>query len=152
MEYAWRHDAVAVSVNGRARDVRVDRCTAGSVELEMGGVRRGFEVHAEGALVHVDGGGASSTLREADRFPAAAAAAESGSLRSPLPGVVVRVGVEPGQDVQAGAMVAVIEAMKMEHAVAAPHEGRVAEVRVRAGQAVDAGFVLAVIDRGGAAS
>jgi biotin carboxyl carrier protein len=65
--------------------------------------------------------------------------------------VVVRVGVEPGQQVQAGAVVAVIEAMKMEHPVAAPHPGRVAEVRVRPGQAVDAGYVLAVIERTDAA-
>jgi propionyl-CoA carboxylase alpha chain len=146
VEYAFRSDGAAVSVNGQARFVRVGRCTADGVDLEVDGIRRTFEVHAEGALVHVDGPGGSTTLRERDRFPAATAAAEAGSLRAPLPGVVVRVGVEPGQLVEAGAVVAVIEAMKMEHPVAAPHEGRVAEMRVHAGQAVDAGYVLAVIE------
>ncbi|HET8644918.1 MAG TPA: biotin/lipoyl-containing protein, partial [Vicinamibacteria bacterium] len=87
-----------------------------------------------------------SVLVEQDRFPPVAAGVQPGSLRSPLPGTVVRVEVAAGQEVAAGAVVAVIEAMKMEHPVATPHEGRVAEMRVSAGQAVEAGYVLAVID------
>jgi propionyl-CoA carboxylase alpha chain len=150
VEYVFRKDGALVSVNGQPRLVRVDRCTATAVDLEVDGIRRSFEVHEDEGVVYVDGAGGSSTLRELDRFPAAAAAAETGSLRAPMPGVVVRVGVEPGQQVAAGAVVAVIEAMKMEHPVAAPHEGRVAEMRVRPGQAVDAGHVLAVIERAGA--
>jgi len=146
VDYAWRRDGVAVAVNGQERAVRVGRCTAAVVDLEVDGIRRSIDVHAAEGVVHVDDTHGSSTLREPDRFPPPAAAADTGSLRSPLPGVVVRVDVETGQQVQAGAVVAVIEAMKMEHPVAAPHEGRVAEMRVRAGQAVEAGYVLAVID------
>jgi propionyl-CoA carboxylase alpha chain len=147
VDYAWRRDGLAAWVNGRERAVRVDRCTAALVDLELDGIRRTYAVHAEGGVVNVDGADGASVLRERDPFPAVASAADMGTLRSPMPGVVVRVGVEPGQQVRAGAMVAVIEAMKMEHPVAAPHEGRVAEMRVRAGQAVEAGYVLAVIDR-----
>jgi propionyl-CoA carboxylase alpha chain len=126
----------------------VGLCTKEEVELELDGVLRRYAVAAHEGVVYVDGPDGASALREQERFPARDAEADPGSLRSPMPGVVVRVGVEAGQKVEAGAMVAVIEAMKMEHPVAAPHEGRVAEMRVRAGQTVDAGFVLAVIERG----
>jgi biotin carboxyl carrier protein len=48
--------------------------------------------------------------------------------------------------VAAGDTVLVLEAMKMQHAVAAPHDGVVAEVGVAAGQQVAAGDVLAVLE------
>jgi propionyl-CoA carboxylase alpha chain len=148
VDYEWRRDRAAVAVNGRAAPVRVMRCAQDEVELEVDGIRRRYAVEEHEGVAGVDGPDGASSLREQDRFPVRGAEADPGSLRSPMPGLVVRVGVEAGQQVQAGAVVAVIEAMKMEHPVAAPHEGRVAEMRVRAGQTVDAGFVLAVIERG----
>jgi propionyl-CoA carboxylase alpha chain len=143
----WRGGAVAVAVNGEEQPLRVGRCAPDLVDLEMEGVLRTCTVHATHGTVYVDSARGASALREQERFPLAEAALDAGSLRSPMPGVVVRVGVSGGDDVRQGAVVAVIEAMKMEHAVAAPHDGRVSEMRVREGQAVEAGFVLAVIDR-----
>ena len=69
-----------------------------------------------------------------------------GSLRAPMPGTVVRVAVGPGDDVQMGAPVVVLEAMKMQYTVVAPADGTVTAVGVEAGQTVDAGAVLAVVD------
>jgi propionyl-CoA carboxylase alpha chain len=46
--------------------------------------------------------------------------------------------------------VVVLDAMKMEHSVCAPHDGTVAEIGVAVGQAVDVGTVLAVVDSGDA--
>jgi propionyl-CoA carboxylase alpha chain len=63
-----------------------------------------------------------------------------------MPGTVVRVQAAPGDAVQSGAVLVVLEAMKMEHQVRAPHSGVVAEVAVTAGQAVEVGTVLAVVD------
>jgi propionyl-CoA carboxylase alpha chain len=63
-----------------------------------------------------------------------------------MPGAVVRVLVEPGAPVVAGQTLVVLEAMKMEHTVAAPTAGVVTEVRVQPGQQVDAGSVLAVVE------
>jgi propionyl-CoA carboxylase alpha chain len=63
-----------------------------------------------------------------------------------MPGTVVRVAADPGAAVSAGEVLVVLEAMKMEHAVAAPGDGRVAEVRVAVGQVVDTGAVLAVVE------
>jgi propionyl-CoA carboxylase alpha chain len=69
-----------------------------------------------------------------------------GAMVSPLPGVVRRVEVRAGDRVEAGAVLVVVEAMKTEHRVAAPHAGRVREVLVAEGEQVDAGMVLAVVD------
>jgi propionyl-CoA carboxylase alpha chain len=63
-----------------------------------------------------------------------------------MPGCVVRVLVEPGDTVTAGQPLLVLEAMKMEHTVQAPHAGTVVEVHVAAGTQVESGAVLAVVD------
>jgi acetyl-CoA/propionyl-CoA carboxylase, biotin carboxylase, biotin carboxyl carrier protein len=65
---------------------------------------------------------------------------------TPMQGTVLRVLVEPGQEIEAGTVIAIIEAMKMENEVPAHRAGTVGEVRVEAGQAVQPGGVLATID------
>jgi biotin carboxyl carrier protein len=62
-----------------------------------------------------------------------------------MPGLVVKVQVEPGQQVAAGTPLVVLEAMKMENQLKAPAAGVVAEVRVLAGAAVEKGQVLVVL-------
>ncbi len=66
----------------------------------------------------------------------------AGQLRSPMPGLVVRLLVEPGQTVEAGAGLVVLEAMKMENELRAQAPGRVAAVLVAPGQAVERGQPL----------
>jgi acetyl-CoA/propionyl-CoA/long-chain acyl-CoA carboxylase, biotin carboxylase, biotin carboxyl carrier protein len=63
-----------------------------------------------------------------------------------MQGTVLRVLVEVGQEIQAGDVICILEAMKMENAIPAPREGRVSELPVREGQVVQAGDTLAVID------
>ena len=63
-------------------------------------------------------------------------------LVAPMPGMVVRVNVEPGQAVTAGQGVIVVEAMKMENELKSPADGVVARVAVTAGQAVEKGALL----------
>jgi pyruvate carboxylase subunit B len=63
-------------------------------------------------------------------------------LKAPMPGLVVRVQVEAGQVVAAGAGVVVLEAMKMENELRAAAVGTVRAVRVRPGEAVEKGQVL----------
>jgi propionyl-CoA carboxylase alpha chain len=65
-----------------------------------------------------------------------------------MPGTVVKVTVEAGQEVGAGQTVLVLEAMKMQHTVSAPHAGVVTEIDVTAGSQVAAGEVLAVVSTG----
>ena len=63
-----------------------------------------------------------------------------------MPGKVVRVLVSKGQEVEAGAGIVVVEAMKMQNELKSPKSGTVAEVRVEPGATVNAGEVLAVIE------
>jgi pyruvate carboxylase subunit B len=63
-------------------------------------------------------------------------------VRAPMPGLVVRVEVEPGQEVKPGQGVAIIEAMKMENELRAEGAGVVSRILVAAGQAVEKGAVL----------
>ncbi|MCC6179987.1 MAG: acetyl-CoA carboxylase biotin carboxylase subunit [Chloroflexi bacterium] len=64
------------------------------------------------------------------------------TLVAPMPGRVVRVAVREGDQVRAHQTVAIVEAMKIEHSITAPHDGFVAAVRCQEGEAVDGGQVL----------
>jgi biotin carboxyl carrier protein len=67
-------------------------------------------------------------------------------VRATLPGLVVAIGVEEGDEVASGATLLTIEAMKMQNEVRAPRAGRVAAITVAAGQAVAAGASLLRIE------
>jgi propionyl-CoA carboxylase alpha chain len=130
--------------------VELVSATPEAVTLEIDGVRRGYRVHrvaADGeAWVFADGPDGSAALREVPRFADPNAAAQAGSLLAPMPGTVVRVLAEPGAAVEAGRPLVVLEAMKMEHTVAAPVDGVVTQITVGQGDQVDTGQVLAVVD------
>ncbi|SNX59673.1 biotin carboxylase /acetyl-CoA carboxylase carboxyltransferase subunit alpha [Streptomyces sp. TLI_55] len=76
---------------------------------------------------------------------AGAAHAGADSLTAPMPGTVTVVKVAVGDEVTAGQSLLVVEAMKMEHVVSAPHAGTVAELDVKPGATVAMDQVLAVI-------
>jgi len=80
---------------------------------------------------------------------AADAAGSDGAVTSPMNGRVLRVEVKPGDAVKKGQLVAVLEAMKMEHEITANADGIVAEVPVSAGQQVGSNALLVQIDMGG---
>jgi biotin carboxyl carrier protein len=65
---------------------------------------------------------------------------------APMPGKVVRVLVETGAEVEAGAGVLVVEAMKMQNEMKSPKAGKVTSINVVAGATVNAGDVLAIVE------
>ena len=67
-------------------------------------------------------------------------------VRAPMPGRVIRVLVQEGDEVTAGQGIVVLEAMKMQNEMAAPKAGRVMALSVKAGDAVTTGQVLAAIE------
>jgi 3-methylcrotonyl-CoA carboxylase alpha subunit len=69
-----------------------------------------------------------------------------GLLVSPLPGSVAQVLVEEGQTVGKGQALMIVEAMKMEHTIAAPHGGRVAQIYYSAGEQVAEGAQLLAME------
>jgi propionyl-CoA carboxylase alpha chain/3-methylcrotonyl-CoA carboxylase alpha subunit len=74
------------------------------------------------------------------------AAASDGAILSPMPGKIVSVAVEAGQAVVKGQTLLTLEAMKMEHALAAPFDGVVAELSAVTGGQVSEGVVLAKLE------
>lgn len=63
--------------------------------------------------------------------------------RSPISGIVVRVTAQPGQQIQVGDIVLVLEAMKMETDITAPVAGTIKSITVKVGDSVQGGQVLA---------
>ncbi len=71
--------------------------------------------------------------------------ASSETLISPLQGTILRVNVEKGQEVESGALICVIEAMKMENEITAHRSGKVEQLNVAEGGAIGTGDAIAVI-------
>ena len=144
--YRFTRSGVEVEVDGVPLvGVELGRTDPDAVDLTVAGIRRSYAVHRVGRTSYVDGGGSSSTLEEVERFPAPERPVTPGSTVAPLPGSVVRVLVAAGDEVTAGQVLVVLEAMKMEHGIHSSHDGTVDEVRVGEGDQVEAGQVLAVV-------
>jgi 3-methylcrotonyl-CoA carboxylase alpha subunit len=105
-----------------------------------------------GSVAHVDVEGQSLEFAIApppsvdDARQAGAAEGGASTLTAPMPGRVVAVRVVEGERVARHAVVVVMEAMKMEHAVVAPIDGRVTRLSAAEGQQVQRGDVLAAIE------
>jgi 3-methylcrotonyl-CoA carboxylase alpha subunit len=113
--------------------------------VEHGGHRRQARVAARGSRVYVLSEGQTFAFSEQPRFPDHTRQTVAGALSAPMPGKVVKVLVEQGQVVQAGAPLLVLEAMKMEHTVRAADAGTVRALYVLVGDQVDADRLLAVV-------
>jgi propionyl-CoA carboxylase alpha chain len=144
-----REMAVAYRMGRRGRslaEVVLDGNELDGVTLSVDGVTRRYAVQRVGAVVFVDGPDGSSRLVEEERLPVAAEQVAEGSALAPMPGGVVRVAVAAGDRVEAGQVLVVLEAMKMEHAVHAGVAGTVTEVDVVEGDQVETGRILAVVE------
>ncbi len=113
--------------------------------VEVSGRR--FDVKVIGAAL---GGGngsgpAAATKKAPKRRERGKSAGAPGELVSPLQGTVLKVAVEKGAEVAEGALVCVIEAMKMENEITAPAAGKIEELNVSEGGAVNSGDTIAVI-------
>jgi acetyl/propionyl-CoA carboxylase alpha subunit len=119
-------EEVAVEVDGRRRRALVAR-RRDEVLVALGGRVYRFET---GEAARAGGGGAAG----------------SGTVTAPMPGKVVAVLVAPGDTVEVGQALVVLEAMKMESTLAAEVAGRVRAVRAVADAVVAAGDVLVEIE------
>ncbi len=157
---------VELALLGRAYEFLVAQVGAGRYRVEVDGVVVLVEVdrrsqHERRVLVggrrHLVTGvaGRGSHLVEVDGYSHRVVRDEAGLVRAPAPAVVVAVPVQPGDTVEAGDTVVVLESMKMETAVRAPQPGTVREVLAEVNAQVDAGAPLLRLDtvaEGGATS
>jgi propionyl-CoA carboxylase alpha chain len=142
-----RFDQAEVVYDPVPDGIVVVRAEPSEVILEHDGVRQRFEIarYDGDDRVYVDSPTGSAELTPVPRLPEPVEHVAPGSLLAPMPGSVLRVEVAPGDTVTKGQPVLALEAMKMEHQIAAPADGVVAAVHVEKGQQVEAGAVLAII-------
>lgn len=81
-----------------------------------------------------------------NRPSAATAAAGAGTIKSPLPGVILNVKVNVGDAVKKGDTIMILEAMKMENAIKADRDGKIASISVKQGESVLEGAALVTIE------
>ena len=126
---APKSDAMTVTVNGRSYAVKFSGNSA-----TVNGRQYDFSV--------ADGITAEQPVRQAAM---GGTGGEFTEVHSTLPGAVIRILAKPGDQVQAGQLLLVLEAMKMETPVNAPATGVLAKLEVTEGQQVQSGALLAVI-------
>lgn len=104
--------------------------------------RQGMTVEVDGHAFAVDVRDPREWLEGGD----AGGAAGRQEIVAPMPGRVIRILVQPGEEVTPGQGILVVEAMKMQNEMQAAHSGKVTSIRVEPGASVTAGDVLAVIE------
>jgi len=109
-----------------------------------------FELPDEEFEVRIDGGCHRFTLMNEQRrarFRAGGKGiAGKGTIVSPMPGKIVKLAVELGEEVEAGRGLIVIEAMKMENELKSAGAGRITEIFVKEGDVVESGAKLLLIE------
>jgi len=161
---AWRATTLSLEVGGAGRALTVRReggdhlvgglATPRRVAIAGDGVRhrcridnveRAVAAATDGATLWLDSGRILAVTDMTYAPPRRAEAGGDGRVLAPMTGTVARLMVAPGDRVRRGAVIAVLEAMKMEHNVVAAIDGTVDGVLVAAGQQVSARKVLATI-------
>jgi 3-methylcrotonyl-CoA carboxylase alpha subunit len=115
----------------------------GVIAACLGNMRRAARYLCDGAHLHLWSAGQHIELLMDDpRLKEFSTTAAEGGLTTPLPGVVAAVPAKVGDSVKAGDVLMVIEAMKMEHSIRAPHDGVVKVIHFCSGDRVPEGSQL----------
>ena len=131
------------AVPGHGGPFEARRLDASRHDVRLGERRFPLAVYAVGETRAVFAPEGSALVHEHDAIAqAGAGAGDAGSLTAPMPGKVIALLARPGDAVAKGQALAVMEAMKMEHTITAPHDGIVAELLYAVGDQVDEGGEL----------
>jgi 3-methylcrotonyl-CoA carboxylase alpha subunit len=134
----WR-----LGLGERLSAATAEREADGRLAVTLDGVRRAVRILEHGAALAVFIAGESWIVEEVDPLPPPPGAdAVAGRLTAPMPGRVVQLLVAAGDRVRQGQAMIVVEAMKMEHTIAAPRDGAVAAVHYAPGDLVEEGAEL----------
>jgi 3-methylcrotonyl-CoA carboxylase alpha subunit len=140
----YLHDgALRLAVGGEDATLVFSRGDDGAVDIQFGALRFAAAMYRRGETVHVFARKGASQITVVDRLAHAGEShGEAGRLTAPMPGKVVSFAVKAGDKVSKGQALAVMEAMKMEHTIAAPADGVVQELLYAPGDQVIEGAEL----------
>ena len=143
-------DLTGVKSGGPATDGETEAKVQRDVDVEVNGKRFAVKVFIPesqaGAVVAGGAGSGAAKPRRSGGGGSGASGGGSGAVTVPMQGTIVKVLVEVGQSIEAGATVCVLEAMKMENNIAAEKAGIVKEIKVAPGDSVGSGDVVVVIE------
>jgi acetyl-CoA/propionyl-CoA carboxylase biotin carboxyl carrier protein len=136
------------------KQLTYEKPAAAAEDEEEPKVERSYDVEVSGKLFEVkvigtgfvpNGAAPAGTKAPKRRERSQGGGGAPGALISPIQGTVLKVEVEKGAEVEEGALIVVIEAMKMENEITAPAAGTVEELNVSVGGSVSTGDTIAVI-------
>ena len=146
-----RDESWTVQIGDVRRRVVRHEVKPGSIDLTIDGLRVPALVSsasgADGTHWEVTTAVGHAHVVELPRFADPAPEEVAGATRAPMHGQVITVAVRPGQAVNRGQLLCIVEAMKMEHQVVAPYDAVIASVEVAVGDSVETDQVLAVLEQ-----
>ena len=132
-----------LSIDGTTAALHYTPLTNGALDVRYGDLRSTVHLYKKGEVAHVfTAQGATQVVAIDALAHAGEAQAEGGRLTAPMPGKVISFAVKAGDVVKKGQALAVMEAMKMEHTIAAPADGTVVELLYAPGDQVTEGAEL----------
>ena len=129
-------DLYSLLVNNRSYEVHVQDTDRNAYRVMVSG--QGYEGYEARVLDE-------RAYRVAKATGGLAGAAAESAIKAPIPGLVVKVIVNQGDEVQAGQSLVILQAMKMENELRAPRAGTVATIKCKPGDSVDQGAVLVTL-------
>jgi len=130
-EFPWSINGSTVNVGGNAHTVQVQGNSA-----SVDGIT--YSIEAQGLEEPRPG--------RARKAATAAAADEAGAITAIMPGLVIKINKKEGERVEAGEVIIILEAMKMQNELHARQSGVVKQINVKQGESVEMRQVLAVIE------
>jgi len=125
--------SVHLLMDGKSRELGIRRAAARRYRIQRAGLEQVAEVR-------------EAWLQRLARERAKRGGRTTQTIRAPIPGTVVRVLVEPGQEVQREQTLLVLEARKMQNEILCPQAGRIRAVHVQNGQSVPADQPLVTLE------
>ena len=145
------HDGgLQLTIDGNTAALRYTPVAGGALDVHYGDLRSTVHLYKKGEVAHVFAAQGATQIVAIDALAHAGEVhAEVGRLTAPMPGKVVSFSVKAGDLVKKGQALAVMEAMKMEHTIAAPADGTVAELLFAPGDQVTEGAELLKLEVAG---
>jgi 3-methylcrotonyl-CoA carboxylase alpha subunit len=142
-QLTYLHDGALALAVGNVSGALSFTGTGDGLVVHYAGQRLAARVYADGETDHVFSPAGATRIVNIDLLAHAGEThAEGGRLTAPMPGKVLHFNVKPGDAVREGQVLAVMEAMKMEHTIAAPGDGVVGELLYAPGDQVPEGAEL----------